>query len=441
VARPGRARGRALPDPLLRGRPPEIHNQYSLLCTESFEGVQLAVHPDQRPFILSRAGPAGFQRHHAAVWTGDIYSDYATYRAHPPEMLNSSLSGLVYWACDTGGFLEGYYKGDMLGAHARLYERWMQFSAFAPITRAHKAGGAPEPYAFGVATEQGTKHYLQQRYRLIPYIYSHAWIASRTGLPLVRAMALEFPDDAGAVATPGDEYMFGSELLVAPVLYEGQSNRKVYFPKGTWIDWDYGYDYEGGREWVVAAPQNRIPVAVRAGAIIPMAPDMKNTSEKPWDPLTLEVFPSGKSEFTLYHDDGRSFAYESGDFTVTRFSCDETEGAVELDDRGVEQALHAKPIPSCASTFGRARSPCPSTARRPRTDRIHGTRTGGCSRAGFAATGISSHVIDVRLDGKALPPRLAPTLVADVIDPKGEAAGSGGRPIPHFYPPPRFPRL
>ena len=420
------------------GRPPEIHNQYSLLCTESFEGVQLAVHPDQRPFILSRAGPAGFQRHHAAVWTGDIYSDYATYRAHPPEMLNSSLSGLVYWACDTGGFLEGYYKGDMLGAHARLYERWMQFSAFAPITRAHKAGGAPEPYAFGVATEQGTKHYLQQRYRLMPYIYSHAWIASRTGLPLVRAMALEFPDDAGAVATPGDEYMFGSELLVAPVLYEGQSNRRVYFPKGTWIDWDYGYDYEGGREWVVAAPQNRIPVAVRAGAIIPMAPDMKNTSEKPWDPLTLEVFPSGKSEFTLYHDDGRSFAYESGDFTVTRFSCDETEGAVELT---IEESNKRYTPSQYRVRFHLRESPV-SVA-------VDGTKTADGSNSWdpdgriltvpFAATGISSHVIDVRLDGKALPPRLAPTLVADVIDPKGEAAGSGGRPIPHFYPPPSLP--
>ena len=84
--------------------------------------------------------------------------------------------------------------------------------------------------------------------------------------------------------------MFGSELLVAPVLYEGQSNRKVYFPPGTWVDWDMGYDYAGGRDWVVASPQNRIPVAVREGAIIPMAPDMRNTSEK-WDPLTLEVFP------------------------------------------------------------------------------------------------------------------------------------------------------
>jgi alpha-glucosidase len=419
------------------GRPPEIHNQFSLLCTMSFEGVQLMVHPDQRPFILSRAGPAGFQRHHAAVWTGDIYSDYATYRAHPPEMLNASLSGLVYWACDTGGFLVGYYKDDMMGAHARLYERWMQFSAFAPITRAHKAGGAPEPYAFGLATEQGTKHYLQQRYRLLPYIYSHAWIASTRGLPIVRPMALEFPDDPASVATPGDQYMFGSELLVAPVLYEGQTNRKVYFPPGTWVDWDTGYDYAGGREWVVAAPQNRIPVAVRPGAIIPMAPDMKNTSEKPWDPLTLEVFPSGKSQFTLYHDDGRSFAYEAGDFTVTRLSCEETDRAVQFSV-SESNSLYTPTV--YRMRFHLRQSP------------VSVVVDGAKPKAGwswdsearvlsfdFDATGTTYHELEVRLDGTPLPARIAPTLTAEAIDPKGEAAGSGGKPIPHFFPPPSLP--
>ncbi len=422
------------------GGPPDIHNEYSLLCTLSFEGVQLSVHPQQRPFILSRAGPAGFQRHHAAVWTGDIYSDYATYRAHPPEMLNSGLSGLAYWTCDTGGFLTGYYKDDQLGAHARLYERWMQFSAFSPITRAHKAGGAPEPYAFGPATEQGTKHYLQQRYRLLPYIYSYAWEASRKGLPIVRPMALEFPDDAAAVATPGDQYLFGRELLVAPVLFEGQSNRKVYFPPGTWIDWDYGYDYAGGRDWVVAAPQNRIPVAVRAGAIIPMAPDMKNTAEKPWDPLTLEVFPSGKSEFTLYSDDGRTFAYEKGESTTTRFACDDSGGGIRLTiaesnkrftPREYRARFHLREAPVAVAVDG---------------ERL---ATGGWSwdaqervlSVSIAAGRATDHALTVELDGHPLPARLAPTLAAVAIDTTGEAAGSGGEPTPHFFPAPALPAV
>jgi alpha-glucosidase (family GH31 glycosyl hydrolase) len=419
------------------GRPPEIHNEFSLLCTMSFEGVQLAVHPEQRPFILSRAGSAGSQRHHAAVWTGDIYSDYATYRAHPPEMLNSSLSGLVYWACDTGGFLVGYYKDDMLGAHARLYERWMQFAAFAPITRAHKAGGAPEPYAFGLATEQGTKHYLQQRYRLMPYIYSNAWTASKTGMPLVRAMALEFPEDPAAAAVPGDQYMFGSELLVAPVLYEGQSNRKVYFPPGTWVDWDMGYDYAGGRDWVVASPQNRIPVAVREGAIIPMAPDMKNTSEKPWDPLTLEIFPSGKSDFTLYHDDGKSFAYESGDFTLTHFESDQAGSTVRFT---LSESNKRYTPTRYVARFHLRQTPVSVLV-----DGIDGQASWTWDSAArvltvpFPATAATTHELDVTLDGKALAPRIAPTLLAQPIDPKGEAAGSGGKPTPHFFPAPTLP--
>jgi alpha-glucosidase len=419
------------------GRPANVHNEYSQRVTRSFEGAQLAETPDRRPVILTRTGSAGSQSHHAAVWTGDIYSDYATLRAHPPEMLNSGLSGLAWWTCDTGGFMEGYYKNDQMGAHARLYERWMQFSVFSPITRAHKAGGRPEPYQFGPAVEQSCRHYLQLRYRLLPYIYSYAWEASRTGVPLVRPLALEFQDDAQSVATPGDQYLFGRELLVAPALHEGQTNRSVYFPPGRWFDWDTGVEYAGGRSWVVAAPQNRIPVAVRAGAIIPMAPDMKNTSEKPWDPLTLEVYPSGNSGFTLYSDDGNTFGYRRGEFTVTQIACEESarEVVLTIDESNKRftpatyiARFHLQSTPTgVASVDGAALA--------------HGwsadTRVLSVTLPAVGAQ--TRHVIRVALDGIALPPRPSPELVAEVIDPKGEAAGSPGRPIPHFYPAPALP--
>jgi hypothetical protein len=316
----------------------------------------------------------------------------------------------------------------------------MQFSAFSPITRAHKAGGSPEPYAFGPATEQGTKHYLQQRYRLMPYIYSYAWQASQRGLPLVRPLALEYPQDPGSVATPGDEYLFGRELLVAPVLYEGQSNRRVYFPPGTWVDWDMGYDYAGGREWVVAAPQNRIPVAVRAGAIIPMGPDMKYTGEKPWDPLTLEVFPSGDSDFTLYSDDGRSFAYQQGHFTTTRFSCevarsgrslrfDVDESNKEFTPTRMRARFHLRETPIMVALNGiKVAAADWSWDREARILTVE-----------FSDKGGLRHGLEVTLDGRPLPARLAPALTADVIDPKGEVAGSGGKPTPHFFPAPALP--
>ena len=421
------------------GGPAEIHNQFSLLCTRSFEEVQLAVHPDQRPFILSRAGPAGFQRYQGAVWTGDINSDYATLRAHPPEMLNSGLSGLAWWTCDTGGFLSGYYKNDQYGAHAALYERWMQFSVFSPITRAHKAGGAPEPYAFGPAAEQGNRHYLQLRYRLLPYIYSYAWQASQHGLPLVRPLALEYPDDPQAVATPGDEYLFGRELLVAPVLHEGQVNRTVYFPAGKWIDWDYGYEYAGGRTWVVAAPPNRIPVAVRAGAIIPLAPDMKNTAEKPWDPLTVEVFPAGRSSFDVYRDDGASFAYQRGESTVTHLASDATERRVQFTIDESNKLFTAKQY---VLRFHLDREPA--------TVALDGVALAGAGGWSWEATTrvltvpvaageALHHALDVRLTATTLLPRLAPELEATPIDPKGEVLGSAGTPQPHIFPPPALP--
>lgn len=420
------------------GRPPEIHNAFANLCAESFEGVQLAVHPERRPFILSRSGAAGLQRHHAAVWTGDIYSDYATLRAHPPEMLNSGLSGFAWWTCDTGGFLTGYYKDDQTGAHARLYERWMQFSVFSPIVRTHKAGGSPEPYQFGPAVEQSARHYLQLRYRLLPYLYSYAWEASRKGLPLVRPLALEYPDDPRAVATPGDQYLFGRELLVAPVLREGRSTRTVYFPAGTWIDWDNGYDYAGGREWVVAAPQNRIPVAVRAGAIIPLAPDMKNTAEKPWDPLTLEIFPAGRSEFTLYRDDGVTFDYRRGAFTLTRFASEESGARIrftvaESDKRFTPQTyrarFHLRRTPRAVTLDG---TPCGR-------DAWSWDAAARVLEIGFADGDSTRHVLELSLADRELPARLAPELTEDPVDPQGEATGAAGRPLPHFFPPPALP--
>jgi alpha-glucosidase len=419
------------------GRPADVHNAYSQLCTRSFEGAQLAETPDRRPFILTRTGSAGSQAHHAAVWTGDIYSDYATLRAHPPEMLNSSLSGLVWWTCDSGGFMEGYYRNDQMGAHARLYERWMQFSVFSPITRAHKAGGRPEPYQFGPAVEQSCLHYLRLRYRLLPYIYSYAWEASRTGLPLVRPLALEFQDDPQSRATPGDEYLFGRELLVAPALFEGQGNRPVYFPPGRWFDWDTGVEYAGGRTLVVAAPQNRIPVAVRAGAIIPLAPDMKNTAEKPWDPLVLEVFPAGKSDFTLYRDDGTTFGYQRGEFTVTQIASDASarEAVLTIDES------NKKFTPATyVARFHLESTPTGVTA-------ADGTKLAHEWSAGArvltvtlpASAKETRHTIRVLLDGTPLAARPAPELKAQVIDPKGEAAGPGGKPVPHFYPPPALP--
>jgi alpha-glucosidase len=414
------------------GTAPEIHNEYSNLVTRAYEGSELQDHPNRRPFILTRAGSAGIQAHHATLWTGDINSDYVTLAAHPGEMLNSGISGLNSWTCDTGGFLTGYYKNDRFGAHARLYERWMQFSVFSPITRAHKAGLCM-PYEFGPATEQGTKKYLNLRYRLLPYIYSHFYEASETGIPIVRAMAIEFPNDPNCLKVAGDQYMFGKNLLVAPVLTEGLTNRAVYFPPGKWIDWDYGYEYDGGRTWIVRAPQNRIPVAVRPGAIIPMAPNMANTETGKWDPLSVEIFPSNSSEFTMTQDDGKTFDYRQGKLTKTSFVSDERGSRLTFSIA----ASNGQFLPKVyLLRFHLDRKPLAAL--------VDGTplkaRWDGSTRTLEIPVGSNrklKHEVIVRLSPERLAGRPAPMLVADKVGPIG-AATSGG-PTPHFFPGPALP--
>ena len=407
------------------GKPAEIHNQFSSLVARSFEGSLLKDHPDQRPWLLARAGSAGIQRRHVALWTGDINSDYATLQAHPGEMLNSGISGINAWTCDTGGFLTGFYKNDQFGAHARLYERWMQFSAFSPITRAHKAGTCM-PYEFGPATEQGTKHYLNLRYRLLPYIYAHTVEASETGVPLVRAMAVEFPDDPGSLDAKGDQYMFGKNLLVAPVLDEGVSNRPVYFPPGRWIDWDTGVEYQGGRTWVVSAPQNRIPVAVRPGAIVPMVPEMANTAVGKWDPLTVEVYPGGASSFAMARDDGRTFEYRKGKRTTTLFTSVLRPNEESFHIRESNRLFVPKRY---VLRFHLDRAPLDPKGWDPKARVL---------TLSVDEAGERDHAVAVRLSPTRLPARPAPLLVADRA-----VAGKGavGAPTPHFFPGPVLPSV
>jgi hypothetical protein len=155
--------------------------------------------------------------------------------------------------------------------------------------------------------------------RLLPYIYSYAWQANQTGAPLQRALAFEYQDDTDSYAQK-QEYLFGQELLVAPVTTEGATTKQVYFPEGTWFDYDDGTLYGGKTTATVSAPMDKIPVFVKSGSIIPMAPAMTYTGQKAWDPITLDVYPDGDSAFTLYQDDGHSLDFQSGKLTTTQIN-------------------------------------------------------------------------------------------------------------------------
>ncbi len=314
-----------------------IHNIFSNAVTHTFQNIMEQHSPGRRPFVLTRTGTAGIQRRPTALWTGDIYSEYGTLQAHVPEALNTQLSGVGMWTCDTGGFLSptnndscphNLYHNDR-AEHVHLYERWLQFSTFTPILRTHHAGGESVPFRYPDIAMDGMAHYIRLRYRLIPYIYSLYYENWLQGTPIMRPLFWHDPADARAYEVT-DEYLFGPNLLVAPVLTEKMDRREVYFPAGRWFDLDYGYLYEGPCTAEVFAPQNRIPVFARAGAVLPMAKPALSTRDLDLKHLDVHVWPEGESGFTLYADDGETTAYQQGDYTAVRLACAESDQQLVL---------------------------------------------------------------------------------------------------------------
>jgi alpha-glucosidase (family GH31 glycosyl hydrolase) len=301
-----------------------------------WEGPQLD-RPNERPFALHRNGYAGMQRYASFLWSGDVYSTWETLRIHVSVAINTGLSGIPYWGTDIGGFVPtAEYTSE-------LHVRWFQFGAFCPLFRAHGrtwhlrlpwgwgmgelgpdelttanySGGARNPDASELRrpeVEPILRKYLELRYRLLPYIYTLARESHDTGMPMMRALWLHESEDPDAVAR-GDEYLFGPDLLVAPVTEKGASSRRLYLPRGVWIDFWTEERFEGGREIERAVDLETIPLFVRAGAILPLGPVKQYSGESVDAPLTLVLYPGGDAERTLYEDDGISFDYRRGEWT------------------------------------------------------------------------------------------------------------------------------
>ncbi|MFL6280151.1 MAG: TIM-barrel domain-containing protein, partial [Vicinamibacterales bacterium] len=298
-----------------------------------WEGPQLW-RPNERPFALHRNGAPGMQRFGAFLWSGDVYSTWETLKTHVPVAINTSLSGIPFWGTDIGGFVPTpEYTGE-------LHVRWFQFGAFCPLFRAHGrtwhlrlpwgwntgevgpsetrgyTGGAGEPdpsELHNAAVEPIVKQYLELRYRMLPYVYSIARECCETGLPMMRALWLHHPDDPEASAR-GDQYLWGRDLLVSPVVEKGATSRQVYLPRGLWFDFWTEERLAGGREIDRRVDLATIPLHVRAGAVLPFGPVRQYADEATDRPLSLIVYPGADGAFTLYDDDGRSFNYQRGEW-------------------------------------------------------------------------------------------------------------------------------
>ncbi len=327
----------------------EIHNIYGMENSRATYEGQLALRPNERPFTMTRASFAGGQRY-STTWTGDNSSTWNHLRMTVPQIVNLGLSGFSLTGADVGGFA-GSPPPDLL-------TKWLEIAAFQPIDRDHSSKGTRmhEPWVDGPEQEAIRRKYIEERYRLMPYLYTVAEETSHDGLPFNRPLFLEFPhatDDGSPfdLTTGGAEFMVGSRLLVAPnPSPEEVAPYEVHLPPGTWYDYWTGEQYTRQKPASTLDPEQRdrilaqkplmikptvadLPVYVRGGTILPIAPLTQSTTEVPQGPLTLRVYvpatgsgpaapgvdePCGGE---VYADDGHTFDYRHGAYSRLKFTC------------------------------------------------------------------------------------------------------------------------
>ena len=304
----------------------EAHNLYgSGMAQASYEGMRRLLN-GSRPFILNRSGFAGIQRW-SASWMGDNSSTWEHLEMSLPQLMNMSLCGIPFTGVDIGGF-SGH-------ATPELFARWIEAGILYPFCRNHTSVGTrpQEPWEFGSQVEVIARTYLNLRYRLLPYLYSLFHQAATRGEPVLRPLLYHFPQDP-ATYHLHDQAMLGAHILAAPVVKPGLTARAVYLPEGGWYDYWTDEYFEGPAHILAQAPLDRLPLYVRAGTVLPLGPVMQFSSEKPLNPLTLEVYP-GQGSFSLYEDDGETFEFVGGDTCSTdyRTSCSGDQLVVECSQR------------------------------------------------------------------------------------------------------------
>lgn len=301
-----------------------VHNVYDLFRQQAFAEGEAADRPDLRPVLLCRSGAAGMQRYGGTCWSGDVDNTFATLAAQIPLGLNTGVSGVPWWGTDIGGFFHPVSES------SELYARWYQFGAFCPIFRSHgQVWREHTPWAHGPAVEDACRKVTELRYRLLPYTYTLAWQAASQGLPLMRPLWLNYPDDPH-VWERGFEYLWGDDLLVAPVTRDRARRWSVYLPAGAWFDYWTQQRHEGGRSVEVDAPLDQIPLFVREGAIVAMGPLVQYVDERPLEAVTLVIHPGPESRFALYDDEGRTNAWRRGEYALTEVRCRAADGRVTV---------------------------------------------------------------------------------------------------------------
>lgn len=302
----------------------ENHNLYGMLMGRASQEALQKYRPEARPFNIIRAGYAGAQRY-ASSWTGDNTSDWDHLRLSLSMALNMGLSGAPMTGPDVGGFQKD--------GSGELFTRWLQAACLLPFCRSHSALGtaAQEPWAFGQPYEVINRLTITLRYRLLPYLYSVVAQAHEYGWPVVRPLWMAEPDNP-ALRTLDDSYLLGDALLVAPVVQAGAVKRSVYLPAGQWYDFWTNELLDGGQTIEVPAPLERLPLFVRAGAVLPLWPEMQYVNPQAVEALVYRVYP-GAFETVLYEDEGEGTGYTRGDYRWIYITCGWDESKLVIDRR------------------------------------------------------------------------------------------------------------
>jgi alpha-D-xyloside xylohydrolase len=306
-------------------------NAYPLMTTGGIYEHQRAASDAKRVFILSRSAWAGNQRYAVTAWSGDVLSDFETFKRQIPAGLNFALAGVPYWTTDIGGFILGHPNDPR---YRELFIRWFQYGAFCPIFRVHgtRAPNENELWSYGPEAQTILTDFDRLRYRLLPYIYSAAWQVTSAQSTIMRPLVMDFADDT-RVRNIGDQFLFGSSLLVNPVTEEGATMRHLYLPKTKWIDFWTGETLNGGAYIDAPAPLSSMPLYVRAGSIVPLGPELQYTSEKPADPLELRIYPGADANYSLYEDEGDSYRYEKGVYATIALHWNDQAQTLSIGER------------------------------------------------------------------------------------------------------------
>lgn len=311
----------------------QTRNVYAMqMARASYEGAKEAF--GKRPFVLTRAGYAGFQRY-SAIWTGDNRAE-DSHMLLGVRLLNSlGLSGVAFTGMDIGGF-----TGNPAPS---LYARWIQIGAFNPYFRNHTAVNtkSAEPWAFGEEVLEISRNYINLRYKLMPYLYSSFYEATQSGLPLMRSLAIDYTFDKNVYDGQFDtQYLFGSAFLVAP--FEGDAKfGKIYFPQGKWYNLYTGEMQNGNTQKIVQLSMHTLPVYVKQGSIIPMQSLVQSTAQKPTDTLTIHIYQGEvNNKFVYYEDDGESYNYQNGAFYKRVIAYDAARKTITFNK--VEGSLNSK---------------------------------------------------------------------------------------------------